>query len=144
MPTDAGAWPYCVVADTYISAVPGRGRPRGRCRARRAPGRTVRVQWDERLPGRARVEPAWVIVNVFGPPWVAGLPAGTSGPHGDLGPRGAPGKPYHSVLIVAWEGDSFFVLDPFYSNANQPFEVSDDEFLASLMGLALVVSTRVD
>jgi hypothetical protein len=87
----------------------------------------------------ARAGSASIVVNVFGPSWVSHLPPGTISPHGPLCPPGRPGRPYHAVVIVDWEEDVFFLLAPYYSAPNQPFEASEDELLDSLMGYALVV-----
>ena len=98
-------------------------------------------------PGRAGLqelraaleEPAWVVVNVFGPRWVARLPEGCTSAHGELCAPGDSSRPWHSVVLVGWEEDVFFVLDPYFSSSQQPFEATDDELLACLMGFAIVV-----
>ena len=87
----------------------------------------------------AIAQPAQVVVMVFGPRWVARIPPGSQSPHGVLCAPGTGTRPYHSVVVVDWYRDSFLLLDPFFSVANQPFEASDDEMLASITGHALVV-----
>ncbi len=82
---------------------------------------------------------AWVMVHVFGPRWVAGLPKGLAGPHGRLCVPGDEPRPLHAVLLVAAGPACFFVLDPFYTRDLQPIEVSDDELLSVLSGFSSLI-----
>ena len=83
-----------------------------------------------------------VALCVSGPPYVrATASAQAASAHGTLCAPGTHGGPRHAIVIYRAEGDSFDVLDPWYTAASQPLGLSEDDLLKCYMG-PLAVARR--